>query len=215
MLSVSQEIKILGGECLAALLSHTNLPSRKRTLSADGSVLLQYATEAKQFPSFPTGHQLPLQAVPQRVLSLVLPRKEGFVLRFLGSTTCPVSPPSSGSARAALIPAGTPRPLSRAPRGVGTPAPAGQRPRTSCAGTRGRVPFLGTSREGEPQPRCSRGCARPGPGPGSPRQGTADRDTHALHLSTTTDRERTPTPGLGDPAARAQPSDRHSPHRCG
>ncbi|CAN8215154.1 unnamed protein product, partial [Coccothraustes coccothraustes] len=120
MLSVSQEIKILGGECLAALLSHTNLSSRKRTLSADGSVLLQYATEAKQFPSFPTGHQLLLQAALQRLLPLVLPLKD---LRFLGTTTCPLSPPSSGSPCAALIAAGTPRPLSRAPRGVGTPAP--------------------------------------------------------------------------------------------
>ncbi|KAL2303606.1 hypothetical protein Nmel_008882, partial [Mimus melanotis] len=132
MLSVSQEIKILEGECLAALLSHTNL-SCKRTLTADGSVSLQYATEAKQFPSFPTGHQLPLQAVPRRLLPLALPRKD---LRFLGTTTCPVS----HRAPAPRTPAGTPRPPSRAPRGVGTPAPPAPGPGTGqpSLGPRGR-----------------------------------------------------------------------------
>ncbi|XP_005047224.1 PREDICTED: uncharacterized protein LOC101808854 [Ficedula albicollis] len=156
MLSVSEQIKILEGECLAALLSHTNLSSCKRTLSADGSVSLQYATEAKQFPSFPTGHQLPLQAVPQRLLPLVLPRKD---LQFLGTTTCPVSPSS-----AALTPAGTPRPLSRAPRGVGPPhrPDSARAPPEPCAGTRGRALFPGTPREGEPQPRRSRGPHGPG-----------------------------------------------------
>lgn len=81
---------------------------------------------------------------------------------------------------AARTPAGTPRPLSRAPRGVGTPAPPGQRPGTSCALRRdpGPGPFLESPREGKPQPRCSGGSARPQQSTASRRPGTTYTDTH-------------------------------------
>lgn len=154
MLSVSQQIKILEGECLAALLSHTNLSSCKRTLSAHRSVSLQYATEAKQFPSFPTGHQLPLQAVPQRLLPLDLPRKD---LGFLCTTTCPAPRALPSHLPGRRVPRAAPRgawaPPDRPDSAPAPPVPPG----TSRTLHRdpGPGPFLGTPREGEPQPRCS------------------------------------------------------------
>lgn len=165
MLSVSQEIKILGGECLAALLSHTNLPSRKRTLSADGSVSLQHASEAKQFPSFLTGHQLPLQAPKD--------------LRFLGTTTCPACPPSSGSPCAALTPAGTPRGPSSAPRGVRTP----HRPDSAAGPGPEAGPLRPDPAGGRTAAAALSGSARPGQGTASPRPGTTD--THVPHTRNT------------------------------
>lgn len=205
-LSVSQEIKILGGECLAALLSHTNLSSCKRTSSADGSVLLQYATEAKQFPSFPTGHQLPLQALPQHLVPLVLPRKD--LLSRHHNSSCvptelrlPVRRPNTCRSTA---------PPEPHPTGRGHPAPPGQRPDTSCALHRDPNP--------SPLPRDPAGGraaaavlsgvrtarAQHGLPPAGHHRHTrvTTRTAHALHLPATADGERTPTAGARGSALR-------------
>lgn len=173
------------------------------------------------FQVFPQGTSSPFKLYPSTCSPSSSPEKTcGFSAPQL--VPCPQRAPAP-RALPSHLPA-TPRPLSRAPRGVGTPAPPGQRPGTSCAGTRGRAPFL---REGEPQPRCSRGSARPEQSTASPWPGTTDthtRNTHNTRLapvrycrrganshpegsglrSPRQDRHR-------DPAARAQPSDNRSP----
>lgn len=175
---MSQEIKALGGERLAALLAHTDPSSRKRTLPADESLLLPHATQAKHFPSFPTGHQLPLQAVPQRSLApppptppRPSPRPPPEKLRsFRTPHPAPCPPPSPGSPGTALVPCwDTASPEAQpSPEGRGQPLSARReprRPQRPGPSPEPGPPSPGPPQEGEQQPRCARGGpARPGKG---------------------------------------------------
>lgn len=181
------------------------------------------------FQVFPQGASSPFKLYPQRLLPLVLARKD---LRFLGTTTCPAPRALPSHLPGRRVPRAAPRgawaPPARPDSAPAPPAPAG----TSRALRRDPGPgsILGTPREGEPQPRCSRvRTARAGHGL-SPAGTTHTHGTHTRNIRLAPVRcyrrgAKSHPAGSGlrsprrdqhrEPAARAQPSDNRAPHRCG
>lgn len=138
---------------------------------------------------FPQGISSPFKLYPSTCSPRPFPDKTCC----LGTTTCPVSPPSSGSPSSCRNTAGRGHP--------------GQRPGTAWDPSPAPSPGPRRTEGGRAQPRRSRGSARPEHSTACPRPGTAHtprntRARHALHLapvtchlSATAGGERTPTPG--------------------